>query len=144
MRSLLLCVAACSTAFQLVGTGLEGSGGFTPILFGTGSSCMPGGHTIDLWGALGNAPGTLWVGVGSTSLPLWGGQLYVNPALPYTTVPIFARGAAGVPGTGTLVLPGGDLRAHAGLTLYLQAALTDPGAVRGISMSNGLSLSILP
>jgi hypothetical protein len=92
-------VDGCRVAFTPFGVGLPGSGGFAPFLFGTGSSCLPGGHTIQLAGAIGGTIGSLWVSTASTDIyPVFGVHFYINfsGASSVFTLPI--AGASGVPG----------------------------------------------
>jgi hypothetical protein len=49
-----------------------------------------------------------------------------------------------LPGAGGFTLLGSDIRGFAGLTAYLQMTVLDPAAIQGISMSNGLTLQVLP
>ena len=72
--------------------------------------------------------------------PFPGTTLYVQP--PFFTLLLFAGGAPGVPGKGTLSLNLSPvLPAAAGLTIFHQAAIFEPGTPKTKLVSNGLQLT---
>jgi hypothetical protein len=139
-------VQGCSVSFTPFGVGLPGSGGFAPFLYGTGDSCMASGHHVNVAGALGGTVGNLWISIASTDLfpTFGGGHFYIDMTAPSNSVPMAMFGPAGVPGGGYVNLVGREIRDLAGITVYLQLTLLDPGAIEGISMSNGLTIQISP
>jgi hypothetical protein len=120
------------------GNGLAGSGGFVPDLSGTGEAIYGGEITVELTQGLGATNGFLYIGPGSASYPLFGGELLVFPIT--ISIPITLSGSSGVPGAGSFSL---SSTVFAGdLTLYLQVFLNDPGAPHDVSMSNGLEIDL--
>jgi hypothetical protein len=133
----------CEIAFTQFGVGLAGSGGFVPVLSGTGNSCGANGFTLHVSNGLGAGTGVLWAGVATDDLPAFGGHFYISFAAPVLHVPIVLGGSSGVPGDGFLDVPSADVTAYQGITIYLQATLLDPGATFGVSLSNALELDIV-
>lgn len=125
--------------FTPYGQGLAGSGGYVPALSGSGEPIFGGDITIDLQDALGGTNGFLYLGLGQASIPLLGGQFLVYPL--QLALPIVCSGSAGVPGAGSFSIP--TEVGATNVTLYMQVLLADPGAVKGVSMSNGLEF-VLP
>jgi len=129
---------ACLGSATPFGSGLGGTGGFVPGLSAQG---CPGrtalfGITIDQ--VLGGARGFLLLAFTPSSVPFAGGTLYVLP--PWILQGISTPG--GGPGNGRLVVnvivP--DNPALVNVQLYAQAVFVDAGAVRGLSLTNGLSI----
>lgn len=138
-----IAVDHCETSYDLFGQGLPGSSGFVPVLYGVDGGCGQATHELRVAGGLGRAAGVLWAGFGTLDLfPVFGGHYYIDPSAGSFTFPIRLAGPAGVPGAGTLDVPGGDLAKFAPLTLYLQCGFADPAAPAGISLTNGLALQI--
>ena len=123
--------------FTPYGAGLKGSGGFVPDLFGSGKVQYGSPISIDLAGGLGGTNGFLYIGLNAAALPFLGGTLLVFPF--NAAVPIVLAGQPGVPGDGSFTLTGTPY--ITGLSIYLQVLLADPGAVKGVSMSNGLEIA---
>ncbi len=123
------------------GTGLAGADGFVPHLSAYGLPERGGEVSIEIDEGLGRASGTLWIGFTATAQPVLGGTLLVLPITPFS---IQLGGSVGFPGTGTLSLPVDlpDKPGVVGVKLFSQTFLVDPAAVRGISMSNGLEMTI--
>ena len=118
------------------GAGLAGTGGHIPVLSGQGAPAYGGTFSLDLSGGLGGTTGFLYAGLTPSNLPLLGGNLLVFPL--QVAVPVVLDGAAGAPGQGGFSLPATTY--VEGVSLYLQVLLLDGGAVKGVSMSNGLEL----
>lgn len=129
--------------FEVYGAGCAGGGGFTPGLWGQG--WPQGGGQIDL--ALTNGPGggsgLLLVGLGNGSAPFKGCTLSILPLSPLSVPLFFTAGGAG----------GGQWNASATLppavpagSLFLQAALVDPGAASGsgVTLTNALRMDLAP
>jgi hypothetical protein len=130
------------TTFEEFGVGKPGSGGFTPHLLGLGGSCEAGLYSIHVEDGFGGARGFLWVGLGQTDVPGFGGRFYIDLKQPYVALPIVLAGASGVAGAGTFDLDGGDVSDLGPLTVCLQCAFADPGANKKVSLTNGLALHI--
>jgi len=130
------------TSFVAFGQGLAGSGGIVPVLAGVdGPSAGP--WSVTLAEGLGGATGYLWVGFATKDQsPFFGGHFYIDFSAAWSYLPIFLGGSAGVAGDGTLALNGFDVSSLAPLTMYLQAALQDPVAARGVSLTNAIELDV--
>lgn len=118
------------------GHGLVGTGGKLPSLSLTGHSCEAGGHTLHIDDVLGGVYSNLWIGTAPASIPFLGGLFYIDLSQPYALVPFF------MPASGSLALPGANVTAFAGFTIYLQGTFADPGGPAGASMTNGLRIEI--
>ena len=124
------------------GTGTAGSGGFVPRFGGIYSPCPGANLATEIDRALGGAPAfVLWSAL-PASLPFSGGTLLIHPAPPWGLFPITLPGSG--PGNGALFLPGvlPSDPASVGLSVYEQVLVADPGAPRGLAMSNGLEIRI--
>ena len=126
------------------GAGTPGAGGAVPVL-GAAGPLRPGSTTasLRLRRAAGGVPLLLLYGLTEAALPnspFQGTTLYVQP--PFFSLLLFAGGAPGVPGKGTLSLNLGPvLPAAAGLTIFHQAAIFEPGTPKTKLVSNGLQLT---
>lgn len=139
-------VQGCQPVFTAFGQGFAGSGGVVPLLSASGGSCRSGGYHVHITQGRGGASGLLWASVAATDLfPVFGGgHLYVQLGAAHIPLPIHLQGLGGAPGAGNLTLPGLDLSAYPGLVLHLQAMLADPGAARGVAMTQGVTLAVVP
>jgi len=118
------------------GAGLAGSGGFIPALNGMGKVISGLPITIEIKNGLGGTNGLLLAGLNKSNIPIRGGALLVYPL--GAIIPISLNGNPGAPGGGGFSVTGA---ANAvGVTLYIQAFLVDQGAVKGLSMTNGLEI----
>jgi hypothetical protein len=138
---LVVTVQDCDVTFTPYGSGLAGSGGFVPALWGVNGPAS-GNYTIKIDGGLGGAAGLLVVGRAAAQLPFAGGTLWIDLTQGFVLAPVQLGGAAGVAGAGTLDLNGIDVRDWIGTTLDLQGIFVDPGAVRGLSLTNGLEMDV--
>jgi hypothetical protein len=130
------------TRFVPFGEGLPGSGGFVPVLSGTDGPSV-GPWSMEIADGLGGATGVLFVGVAtSDNSRLRGGHFYIDLTQRWSQFAITLGGGAGRPGAGSLEMRGVDVSVYAPLVLYWQAAIVDPGARRGVSLSNGLEMDI--
>ena len=126
------------------GAGTPGAGGSVPVL-GASGPLRPGSTTasLRLRRATGGVPLLLLYGLTEDTVPnspFQGTTLYVQP--PFFTLLLFAGGAPGAPGKGTLTLNlGPALPAAAGLTIFHQAAIFEPGTPKTKLVSNGLQLT---
>jgi subtilisin family serine protease len=139
-NALLAC--PCGVRFKKFGSGLAGTGGFVPDLSGVDGGCDTGAYSIHLTNAIGGATGVLWLGLDQGSLPFYGGTLFIDFSSPWTVFPIKLGGTPGAGGAGFFDVDGVDVKVYSGLTLYLQGSFVDPGAVQGVSLSNGLKMII--
>jgi hypothetical protein len=131
----------CSGLYAKYGTGLAGTGAFVPEL--GGSSCPDVGQSFSLvvGNAVGGSVGLLALGAGSTSLPLFGGTLLVNPIV--FTKAFFTSGAAGSPGAGSASMPFlANDPSVIGSALWSQAGVLDAIAPQGFALTNGLKVVI--
>lgn len=135
-------IEGCNVQMNSFGVGLAGSGGFVPALFGSATGCQSGAYSITISNALGGMPGHLWVGVGQDDIfPFYGGHFYLDLSQVAFPIPIRLQGALGQPGGGFAFYPS-QIKAQQGTTAYIQVAVFDPGAPRGLSLSNGLEMVV--
>lgn len=133
--------APCSGAIAAYGAGCAGSGGFVPSLAATGCAMNDGFVTITIGNALGGSVATLLLGIASASLPVGGGcGLLVYPA-PMVMIAGIPLGGLG-PGMGSISIPSPIPATLPPLTVFVQAAIVDPGNVLGVTLTNGLQLTI--
>ena len=123
------------------GTGLAGTGTVVPTIGTVGCPDLFTPFTISIDNVVGGAPGYLAVGFAPAVIPAAGGFIYLWPI--ELLLDISVGGTPNVPGAGNVGLPVylGD-PALAGFNFYLQAAFLDAGAIQGLSLTNGLLLSI--
>ena len=119
-----------SGGFQNLGLALAGANG-EPLLDATG--LFTGGSTLqfEVSDALASAPGLLVLGVTAIDLPLLGGVLVPEPLKLFGFFTDFDGNASR-----QINLPSA---LPAGLELYAQAWIVDPGAVLGWSATNAIS-----
>jgi hypothetical protein len=127
----------CSGRYVKYGTGLAGSGGVVPELRAVFSPCPGASVALEMRQILGGAQGALAWGLSPAALPFKGGTLLVSLGAG-GLIPMVFPGAG--PGGGGLVLsftfPDDPLLA--GVSVWLQVLAKDPGAPKGVSLSNGL------
>ncbi len=128
----------CDGRFIPYGTGTPGSGGFVPSLRGVFSPCPGAAAALDVRGMLGGAAGSLFWGLGAAAVPFKQGTLLVDPGLPFGLIGLVYPGVGA--GGGDFMLPFvfPEDPGLTGLSLFLQAMASDPGAPGNVSMSNGL------
>jgi len=97
--------------------------------FGTLAPLTPG--SLDLAHAAGNAPGALFLALGSAPVPFKGGVLLAFPPLLQLPLTTSGAGAFSLPFVTAPGLPGG-------LDLSFQVALQDAAAVHGVALSTAL------
>jgi hypothetical protein len=120
--------------FTQYGNGLAGSGGYVPDLSGAGEPIYGGDFSVELTQVLGGTTGLLYLGQTQANYPLMGGTLYVYPI--DFTIPIVLGGSG--PGNGNLSIQATAF--FGGVNVYMQALCVDAGAVKGVSMTNGLEI----
>ncbi|TAJ23828.1 MAG: hypothetical protein EPO68_02395 [Planctomycetota bacterium] len=134
--------SACSGGWIAYGAGLAGKGAKVPGIYGTGCPEPGNGITLRIDDVVGAAPGALAIGFAPSTLQLFGGILHVGG--PLTVLNVFAAGAPGVAGAGSVTLPitlGAD-PSLTGLSVYLQAGFYDSAAVQQIALTQGLRIEI--
>lgn len=120
-------------SFVNYGTGIAGTGG-VPSLTGGGCAGRGQAASISVSGAP-NAVGLLASGFVQRALPVFGGQLLVDP---------FASFFHALDATGHWTLPAAlpINPSISGLSVYFQAFYIDAGAAFGISATDGLQLTV--
>ena len=131
------------------GPGWPGTGGFVPLAstfggepyggnaaFGLSLTNAAGGLSAIL--AAGDVPGP----VGLPGVP--GATLWVNPFLSSQLLLIEGMTSAGGPGQGSWSIPAPIpfTPSFAGVHVFAQFGIADPGAAGGLALSNGLRLSV--
>lgn len=127
---------ACGGELAAYGAGTAGTGGLVPGLFGSGCPTPGGAIGVHIDQTLGGAGGVLLLGTGAGATAFQGGTLLVTPVLLGVTLAMPPSGAATLPAT----LPNDPNLV--GVTVYLQLLLGDPGAAKGVAMTNGLRVGI--
>lgn len=134
--------SSCDGAWMAYGAGLSGAGGVVPRLYGSGCPQVGGLPGLRIEGVVGGASGLLFVGLASAAVPFKGGSFLVGAVV--HTLPVTLGGAPGVAGAGALTLPAGIPAAPVleNLNVYLQAGFADAAAVKDVSLSKGLRMTI--
>lgn len=144
LRLTLLAVVLCggpavgSDAFEVTTPGSPGTGGVVPVLEGAGPA-KPGSLGNSFTISMGPASGSAFLVLGLSELaaPFKGGIL--GPA-PDVFLPALGLDASG--GLGFVFALPADV--PAGLEVFAQAWLPDPGVVPAFSATNTLKLTLLP
>ncbi len=130
---------ACD-GFQIpYGTGLAGFGSPVPVIGAIGCVDIGETYTLSITSVVGGASGFLFAGPSPTSVPFKGGTFLVGGVA--LQLPLTLGGTPGTPGAGSLALP--VLVTNpvlSGVSIYLQAGFIDAGAVKGVSLTNGLRI----
>ncbi len=118
------------------GDGTGGVGGIAPKLHGTGYPAL--GTTINLTISNGAsfAPCVLLIGFAPASLPILGGTLNVAPPFLSTMLPLGPMGDISL----LIALPNDP--SLTGFSAYMQGLVLDQAAIHGVSMTQGLKLTI--
>lgn len=130
----------CAGAFTAYGDGLAGSGGFEPVLHGSGCPLSNATVQLHMAGSVGGAQAALFIGPAVGALPFKGGTLHVDPIT--VTLNLVIPGAPGVAGAGAVSFPVLLPPGVSGVSVFLQAAFADVGAPVGVSLTAGLELAI--
>ncbi len=137
-------VPTCNGSSSNYGAGTAGLGGFTPQLGVLGTPCVGNAlSALSLSQGRGAAPCILFTGASPANIPLpyYGGTIYVNQSLVSAFGLLGAPNTAGV-GNFTANLPIPNDPFLAGINIYLQAVLIDAAAVKGVSFTKGLQVTI--
>ena len=127
---------------ETYGVGLAGSGGCVPEIASNACPRVGGALQLTTSRVRSGARGLLLLGRSPQAVPVAGGTLYTQPG-------VFRRAHSAGPPTGVacageaaiwLAIPSDP--ALVGEMFYAQAAYWDPGALRGVSFTSGLSLRI--
>lgn len=124
------------------GAGTPGSGGIQPILGIQGPLHVGGSATLSLRAGLGGGEALLAFGTSPAQAPLLDGTLYIDdPAF----LPVQLGGAPAAPGEGSwsISLSLAD-PSIAGIEIFAQAGIGDPGAFFGVALTGGLRVRIAP
>lgn len=120
-----------------LGFGLPGTGGVTPQLCAFGHTTGGDVFTLLVRDALPLTTMGLYVGLAANPTPFKGGQL--------VPVPLLLDFILFTDADSALVLPApGGTGTTGSVVAVIQCAFLDPGAVKGVSLSNALELTILP
>jgi subtilisin family serine protease len=127
------------TAF---GSGLAGTGNRVPELFAMGRPRLSQTLQLRTEAARGGARGIIVVGATRTSVPFFGGRLWVAPPSFYISQAF--SGSSGVAGAGKhrLAFSIPNQASLIGARVVFQSGIVDPGAVQGLALSNGLDVLI--
>jgi hypothetical protein len=128
------------------GVGTPGAGGAVPDLASYGGTARVGNPDfgLSLGQLAGGSFGALVVGFVPTSLPLFGGTLYVNPLGPVVSFPYTAGGVPGLPGAGTAQFPIAVAPGFVGVSFVAQAYVVDLGAPGFLALSDAVSTTFCP
>jgi len=134
----------CTGTVVAYGTPYPGTGGIAPSLGVTGCPRIGGSVTLDVTQGVGEAHACIVIGLnGRANAHLAGGTLWVAP--PFATVLVFDLGGPnGLAGAGSASVPFDipNKQALVGLTVNLQGGIIDPGATFGVSLTNGVEVTI--
>jgi DNA-binding beta-propeller fold protein YncE len=132
---------SCTGTATTYGQGLAGAGGFVPRLCGIFSPCPGESFALEWRNVVGGSATILALGTQNPSTPAFGGTLLVSP-LAIVLVPM--PGTPQAPGEGDLVIPFTlpNDPTWIGAKIRMQALCADAAAPFGVSMSNGLELTI--
>jgi len=122
--------------FVSYGAGTPGSGGLVPQLAGGGKTTLGQALSFLVSDGPPSAPGALYIGFGTQSLPAMGGTFLVAP--PFVSVPVFLDGSGGL--VLDTAIPN-DPR-FLDVLVALQAWFLDAGGPKGKSATNGVHFTI--
>ncbi len=112
-----------------------GTGGMSITLGAAGSLRVGEPAEIRMRGVVGGATGVYVAGLSPLQPPAFGGLLLVDPAF---VLPVAFGGIIGAPGSGDLTIPLTYPPSTAGVALFSQVGVVDPGSAAGIATSNAL------
>jgi hypothetical protein len=121
----------CPTQWTDVGNGKAGTGGLVPVLEGTGELTDGSSNQIDLMNALPSTTCNLVLGLTALNAPFKSGVLVPAPDFLFLGLPVDGAGNFSLPFTWPSGIP-------AGTQFWSQYWISDPGAVKNFSASNGL------
>ena len=121
------------TAWSDLGGAVGGSAG-PPQLSGTGTLIAGTCLTLDLHDAPASKPAVLFIGLADSPTPFKGGVFH--------PVPVLLELHLATNPSGEILLSGTFGAGLSGQSLVLQYAITDPTAVKGVALSNGLRADV--
>ncbi len=132
---------------QNYGTATAGSGGIAPTIAPTGGFPFVGnaGFGIQIANAVGGSAAVLGLALQpSPGFPVFGGILWLSPVGLFLLPPLPLSGGAGVPGAGAVTVPLPLPRDNSlgGVGVSFQAFAIDPLAPLGVSMTDGLQVTL--
>ncbi len=130
----------CSGHSDVFGTGTAGAGGFVPRIRGIFNPSPGADLTYDIDRLNGGASCFFLWSIGTGSLPIWGGHLYIDFATAWGLVPFVAGGAGAGNGGTRLRFTHPDDPALVGLDIGVQVVAFDTGNPFNKARSNGLEL----
>ena len=132
----------CTGTTSHYGLATPGTGGVAPTISLFGCPMPNSTVTVAVQGGLGQAYGYLVFGHIPAAYPLCAGTLLVT--LPALAIPHQLSGPTGVPGFGAFyrTFPIPNDTALIGLSVYFQAGYVDFGAPCGLSMTDGLAVTL--
>ena len=126
----------CAGGWFKYGSGLAGTGGLEPILYGAGYPEPGAALSLSVGQAAPSSTCALFIGFSAAAIPFRGGSLLVSPPFQVIPLPLNAAGENTLP----VALPNNPNLS--GLSVYLQAFVVDSGAPFGISSTRGVQLVI--
>ncbi len=144
LNSITVVGERCGPNFRPYLTGKAGTGGVVPTLNGTGSATLGGNLTLEVRDFVGGTFGLLVFDLNPDSTRMFGGDFGVFVGAATGIVPLTLPGVSGLAGAGDLdfddTIPNDP--AFECVHFYAQVVAVDPGASRGLSLSNALDLFI--
>ena len=118
------------------GTGLAGTNGIPQAVVPGNVEPLIGttGYELRVTNALANTGAFLVFGFGADSIPYKGGELLVDLTLPWVLIPATTNGI----GAANFIFDIPDDEALLGIGIYSQWVISDPGAIFGTALSNGV------
>ncbi len=123
------------------GQGTFGAGLIRPEITATGCPNVGSTFQIKIEKVVGGTNGMLFAGLQPSALPFVGGQLLTFPIA--VTLALAVGGTPGQAGAGSVSFPVllSD-PALVGISFYLQGAFADPAANGGVSLTNGVQITL--
>jgi streptogramin lyase len=131
----------CSGSTTSFGTGTAGSGGFVPSLTGIFNPAPGADLAYEIEKLDGGASGLFLWSAGQSTLPIWGGNLYVDFTTIWGLIPFVAGGSGAGNGEVRLQFLHPDDPVLDGISVVVQVLAFDPGVKYRKTMSNALLVS---
>jgi DNA-binding beta-propeller fold protein YncE len=130
----------CTGHSDEFGSGTAGSGGYVPRLRGIFNPSPGADLTYDVDHLNGGASCFFLWSIGTSSLPIWGGDLYLDFTSAWGVVPFLASGTGAGNGGARLRFTHPDDPGLVGLDIGVQVVAFDAGNAYHKALSNGLEL----
>lgn len=124
------------------GSALAGTGGIAPMLAAGATPLLGRTVPFEVTGGVGGGPGLMVFSTVVGSIPALGGTLLVSSADIILPVALDGLPGSGGAGSDTVSVPVPDHPSLWGAHIYIQTLLADAGAPQGVSMTNGLDVSL--